>query len=296
LKSVFKIEEIGDAKWILGIKVEYDKANGIMKLSQQAYIEKILKRFEIFDNARAKHDTPAIKHPLLDSTGLNTKFPYLEAVGSLMYLAISTRPDIRYAVDYVAQRSSNPSDRDVRAVKRIFRYLRGTMELGLIYRRVKENNAFKLQIYTDAAFDVNENSKSQTGYLIKLGDCTIYATSKKQPIIAQSSCEAEYIAMTEASNECIAIRYLLKELLSNSFNDQITLYTDSQAAIQGANSIKPSSIRHINRRLNVIKDRIANGILHLIYLETTKQIADMLTKPLDRFKFVELREKLLGYG
>jgi hypothetical protein len=297
LKSRFKIEEIGDAKWILGVKIDYNKQNGILKMTQKAYIEKILKRFEMY-NRRNKSDTPAIRIPI-DRSALddrpNADYPFMEAVGALLYLAICTRPDILYAVNYASQHMLRPTNVDVSAVKRIFRYVNATSDLGLIFRRSNMND-YRLKIYADAAWDVTKDSKSQTGYVIKLGKCNIYSVSRKQNVIAQSSCESEYIAMTDASNECIGLRYLINELMScENFNQKIDLYTDSTAAISNATNMRQSKMRHLNRRLNVIKERINSGTLDVHHIKTDDQIADILTKPLMKDQFRRLRDELLGH-
>jgi len=292
------IEERGPAKWVLGVKIEYNETNGVLKLSQKAYVEKILKRFGMETGGKNTR-TPAEKLPR-DRSGLNeiqdNEFPYLEAVGALLYAAYATRPDILHAVNYAAQHGSAPTNVDVAAVKRIYKYLRSTLDLGLLYVRSKKIEDFQLQIYADAAFDVNEGSKSQTGYCIKLGKCNIYSQSRKQTIIAQSSCEAEYIAMVDASNEAIGIRYLLKELIGmDNFNPTMVLHTDSTAAIAYSNNEKQSKMKHINRRLNVIKERIKNVELTVQYIQTEVQVADILTKPLSKHRYEMLRDQLLGY-
>jgi hypothetical protein len=298
LKKRFMIEERGEAKWVLGVRIDYEKKKGVLKMSQRAYVEKILKRFGM-DGGRATVKTPAEKIPI-DRSGLeempDSEFPYMEAVGALLYAAYATRPDILYAVNYAAQHASAPTNVDVGVVKRIFRYLRSTPELGVVYSRSKNISDFQLRIFADAAFDVNEGSKSQTGFCIMLGDCNIYSQSKKQNIIAQSSCEAEYIAMAEASNEAIGLKYLLTELIGEeNFNPQMMLFTDSTAAISNATNAKQSKIRHLNRRLNVIKDRIRTGQLQVQYVNTQVNTADLLTKPLPKDRFDMLRDDLMEF-
>jgi ribonuclease HI len=299
IKKAFMIEERGPAKWVLGVKIDYDKKAGVLKMSQQAYVEKILRRFGM-DEGKKIIKTPALKIPRNRSDLMeepDTDFPYLEAVGALLYAAYSTRPDILYAVNYAAQHASAPTDVDVNVIKRILKYLRSTLNLGMVYSRARSVQDFQLRIYADAAFDVNEGSKSQTGYSIMLGNCNIYSQSRKQTIIAQSSCEAEYIAMTEASNEAIGLKYLIMELIGEeNFNPQMQLFTDSTAAITNATNSRQSKIRHINRRLNVIKERIMNGELQVQYIKTQVHPADLLTKPLSKDRFVMLRDALMETG
>lgn len=169
--------------------------------------------------------------------------------------------------------------------------------LSLTGSSASVNTASSPSVAAHAAWDVTEDSKSQTGYVIKLGNCNIYSVSRKQDIIAQSSCEAEYIAMTEASNECIGLKYLINELLcEENFDQKIELFTDSTAAMSNAKNLRQSKMRHLNRRLNVIKERINNGTLEVQHIRTDEQIADILTKPLLKAQFRKLRDALLGYA
>jgi hypothetical protein len=325
----YTITELHDAHWILGIKIDYDNVNGIMKLTQQAYVEKVLEKFNM-NNCKSAA-TPAIKHRKSDaentiqlmrnedendheggaSDEANISYPYMNAVGALIYLAYTTRPDILYAVNRVAQKTQQPNNEDVMRVKRIFRYLAGTRGLGLVYRRCSSDSqrgnasdvdVMSIKVYVDAAWDVYPDSKSQSGYVIMVGGCNVYSNSCKQGITSQSSCESELVAMVDGSNEAIGIRYLVMELYNlksyeiNRINIYVFLFTDSQSGIDICKKEKLSLPRHMNRRYNIIRERVLNNDVIINYISTKNQIADILTKPLDAAQHQHLAVKLLDFG
>ena len=307
LRNTFKIEDVTDARWILGMKINYDIEKGILELTQQAYIEKLLERFKMTNANPAK--TPAVKvnksndkiKSSIQIEKVDREFPYLEAVGSLLYLAICTRPEILYAVNYCAQHSINPTSENITAVKRIMRYLIGTKEKGLVFKRsvkdgLKDDFKYSITLLNDAAFDVSEDSKSQSGYFILINRCNIFSNSRKQNIIAQSSMEAEYIAGVEGSNEAIGIKYLIEEIVGKELNPVIKMRTDSKSVEAIVLNQKPKLIRHINRKYNVLKERVKNKEVIINYLPTDKNVADLLTKPLEENKFIRFRDLLLGYN
>ena len=123
------------------------------------------------------------------------KAPYREAIGSLLYLAGATRPDISYAVIYLSRKQRSPTKNDWKDVKRILRYLRGTSDLGLTFRAKGD----KLEAFTDASFRDCEDSTSTSGYIIKLYEDTIAWRSHKQSYVTFTTCQAEYLAMSESA-------------------------------------------------------------------------------------------------
>ena len=308
-KKEFKIEDVLNAKWILGMKLDYNLARAELHLTQSAYIEKILERF---DMKKAKPlPTPAIKinnsnreNVLIGK--IDRSYPYLEAVGSLLYLAICTRPDILYAVNYCAQHSCSPTNTHIKAIKRIFRYLVKTKERGLMFKRSSRNSisrekllsdfCYNIIVYSDAAFDVTEDSKSQSGFIILINGNNVYSNSKKQNIIAQSSYEAELTSLVEASNESIGIKYLVEEIVGcEDVNNIIYVFTDSQSSIDVITNKRTRLRKHINRKFNILKERIENEEMNMRHMNTNILPADLLTKPLEQSKFELFADMILGY-
>jgi hypothetical protein len=162
--------------------------------------------------------------------------PYRNAVGSLLFVAMGTRPDIANAVREVGRFVSNPRWPHWLAVQRIFRYLQGTKDLGLHYRRHEEQ--LQLVGYADSDWANNVDSRrSITGYLFGLspGDGAVTWKSKTQTSVALSTCEAEYMALCEAGREAVHLRYLLKDLGVSTANPT-TIYEDNTGCIDLANN------------------------------------------------------------
>ncbi|XP_059059437.1 uncharacterized protein LOC131852727 [Achroia grisella] len=154
-------------------------------------------------------------------------YPYSEAVDSLLYLSTRTRPDIAFAVIKASRNMENPQKRDIVAVKRIFRYLSGTIEDGLCYRF---DSNLKLTSFCDSDYAGDlETRKSTIGYVIKLGDGPIAWCSRRQPIVALSSTEAEFIAAAECCKHTMYIKTLLGEL--NAKPEDVLFKIDNQSAI-----------------------------------------------------------------
>ena len=141
---------------------------------------------------------------------LGPEFPYLSAIGALMYLANSTRPDIAFAVNLLARHSAAPTKRHWTGVKNIFRYLQGTADLGLFYRK---NQDPCLIGYTDAGYLSDpHNARSQTGFVFLHGGTAISWKSSKQTLVATSTNHSEIIVLFEASRECVWLRRVINHI------------------------------------------------------------------------------------
>lgn len=141
-----------------------------------------------------------------------TSVPYREAIGSLLHLAGTTRPDISYAVNILSRRQNQPSEEDWIEVERILRYLRGTINLGLHYKGKTET----LEVMTDASFRDQESSASTSGYVIKLYGNTIVWRSHKQSSPTTSTCQAEYLAASEITKEVISLDKGVRDMIGKS--------------------------------------------------------------------------------
>lgn len=210
------------------------------------------------------------------------KVPYQEAVGSLLYLTQATRPDIAFAVNDVSRFNGNHSEAHWNAVKRIFRYLRGTVELKLRYTT---GNSVQLHAFCDAdwASDIDRR-RSCTGFLTKLSNAAISWCSKRQPIVALSSTEAEYIAMSAAVCEITWIKQLYDEL-DMGVAKNVVLYCDNQSTIKLSESeaFRPRT-KHIDIRYHHLRDKVEDGIIGIEYVSMERMAADSLTKAVTREK------------
>uniref|UniRef100_A0A5S6QP09 Reverse transcriptase Ty1/copia-type domain-containing protein n=1 Tax=Trichuris muris TaxID=70415 RepID=A0A5S6QP09_TRIMR len=206
LQQEFKIT-IGSLDCFLGMHIQR-QTDGSVFVGQSGYCKRILKKFTTA--GANKVSTPCVKATEAEEP-LDESVPYRSAVGSLMYSAVATRPDIAFAISTVSQKLDLPTKADWEAVKRLFRYLRGTTDVGILY--LPKANPGYLEAYSDADFAGDENTrKSTSGVVCKYSGGTITWLSNKQRITALSTCESEYMAASEAAKEVVWLTGLLKEL------------------------------------------------------------------------------------
>ncbi|GJQ93970.1 hypothetical protein Tco_0005109 [Tanacetum coccineum] len=213
---------------------------------------------------------------------------YRGMIRSLMYLT-SSRPDLIYAVCLCARYQAKPTEKHLNAVKRIFRYLKGTINMGLWYSK---DTGMSMTAYADADHaGCQDTRRSTSGSAQFLGDKLVSWSSKKQKCTAISSTEAEYIAL---SGCCAQILWMRSQLTDYGFQfNKIPLYCDNKSAIAlCCNNVQHSRAKHIDVRYHFIKEQVENGIVELYFVRTEYQLADIFTKPLPRERFNFLIEKL----
>ena len=208
LQKYFKLHDLWPSSYLLGIEITRDRPNRSLSLSHCQYIINMLERFGFSDcNPVSTPMEPGLR--LSPEQGAETPeeraemsdLPYINAVGALMYLATCTRPDIAYTVSQLARFNSNPGHVHWSAVKHLFRYLKGTMDLRLTYGPAPFTTSSSplFTTYTDADHGGNkDNSRSTGGYLVCVGSGCVSWSSKQQPIVTLSTTEAEYVAAVEA--------------------------------------------------------------------------------------------------
>ncbi len=295
LAARFKVKDLGRAHHLLGIKVRRNAA-GIL-LTQTHYIEEIVKRMG-FDQAKSS-STPADPNVALVAkdgySGDADEKAYQALVGSLLYAAVATRPDIAQAVSAVCRFTAQPSLVHYNAAKRILRYLVGTKEFGLFYSAGNDDNSQPLQLsgYSDADWAGDRDSRrSTTGHCFLLADGAVSWLSQRQPVVALSSTEAEYVALSSAAQQGVWMRSLLKDL-GHEQKTATVIAEDNQGAICLArNPIAHRKTKHIELRHHFIREKIADGTLELRFVGTNEMAADLLTKALPRATFERLRGKL----
>ncbi|XP_052562530.1 uncharacterized protein LOC120429306 [Culex pipiens pallens] len=211
LSREFKMKDIGPAKYVLGIRVSRSKDE--IALDQEKYVEAILSRFQMTD-CKPVSSPMNVSEKLTRDTCPSTdqelermkSVPYQEAVGCLMYLAQSTRPDICYAVNILSRFNSNPGEKHWCGVKHLFRYLRGNSKYRLTY---KKRGASKIESFSDADWVADlEDRKSITGYVFTAQGGAVSWSCKRQKTVALSTCEAEYMALSAAVQEALWWRRL----------------------------------------------------------------------------------------
>ncbi|KAJ3474116.1 hypothetical protein NLI96_g12644 [Meripilus lineatus] len=273
-----------------------DRAKHSISLSQKHYVEDILERFHMSDCKPV--GTPmepglrlsASQCPATDEDKqAMASVPYINAVGALMYLAIATRPDISFAVSVLSRFNSNPGPDHWKAVKHLFRYLKGTMDYKLTYAPLSSASKERFEVYSDADHGGNPDSgKSTSAYVVKMGTAAV-SWSSKLSIVALSTTEAEYVS---AVSEAIWIRQLLTEL-GYEPSGPTTLHMDNQSAIQVArNPEHHGRMKHLDLRFYWLRDAVENGTLSIDYEPTDSMAADILTKSLSKVKVEEACKQL----
>jgi hypothetical protein len=215
LRKCFEISDLGELTWLLGLKVERDRAARTITISRKAYVDTILERFRLTDAQSAQTPMDVGTVLSVDQSSLThleheamKDVPYQRNVGSLMYAATRTRPDIAFAVATFSQFMPNPGHSHWEAVKHVIRYLKGTADLGLTLGTTDAG----LEAYVDADWASQPHRHSMSGYVILLNGGPVAWSARKQPIIALSTAEAEYIVLTTAAREILYLQLLLGEL------------------------------------------------------------------------------------
>ena len=278
LSDRFHMSDLGPVAYYLGLEVHRDRTNRTIRLSQKTYLDKILLDLNMRDlrGTQLPMDPNLVLEPAPEGylAVESLKQRYQSAVGSLMYLMLGTRPDIAFAVSQVSRFAANPTDDHWTAVQRIFRYLKQNSTLGLTY------GTEELLGYTDANWARDNDRKSTGGYLYKLGGAAISWSSKRQNTIALSSCEAEYMAASEAAKEALWMRRLLNEF-GYQGPQQVTIQADNKSAISLAeNPMHHGRTKHIEIRYHFIREKVSEGLIKLTFVPTKEEAADGLTKPL----------------
>jgi hypothetical protein len=208
---------------------------------------------------------------------------YRQAIGSLIYLMINTRPDICYSVSVLSRFMQQPRELHWRYLKRLLRYVKTTIDYSIIYTK-NSSKMIELVGYSDADYagDI-EDRKSTSGYTFKYKGCLISWNSSKQKIVSLSSTESEYIALTLAVKEGLWLNQLLNELGRNS--EKIKIFCDNKSTIcLTANPEFHSRSKHIDIRYHFIREKVKQDLLQIEYLQTEEMEADILTKGLPKIK------------
>ncbi|OAE29694.1 hypothetical protein AXG93_509s1470 [Marchantia polymorpha subsp. ruderalis] len=265
LKSAFKMKDMGESKRILGMEIHRDHEQKKLWLSQGKYVRRILDRFNMMDSKGVW--TPLAAHFKLSAAQCPTDavekgnmscVPYEQAVGSLMYLMVCTRPDIAFAMGKVSRYMSNPGKVHWEAVKWILRYLKSTLDYGLLFDGLLDN-AKSLFGYVDADYGQDlDKRRSTTGYVFTLGGGSISWRSTLQKCVAQSTTEAEYVAAAEAAKEAIWLDRLIMEM--GLKHGVVNLHSDSHSILHlAANQVMGSRVKHIDIRRHCATMQVVHG-------------------------------------
>ena len=209
-------------------------------------------------------------------------------MGGLLYAATNTRPDVAYAVGLLCRAMSKPTKDLFDAALRVLGYLNRHKHIGLCYE-ASNGPIFGM---TDSDWAVKH---STSGYVFTLAQAAISWSSKRQPTIALSSCEAEIMAASEAAKEAVFLDRLCSELELKRSSEPIHLFCDNKAAIDSAyNPENHARTKHIDRRHYFIRELVEDGKIVVPFVSSSDNLADFFTKPLAPARFFALRDKIMN--
>ncbi|GJX07799.1 ribonuclease H-like domain-containing protein, partial [Tanacetum coccineum] len=282
LHQEFSMIDLGSLNYFLGISVTRDSSG--MFLSQKNYAVEILERAGMVSCNSSR--TPVDTESKLGDTGDIVSDPtlYRSLAGSLQYLTF-TRPDISYAVHQVCLHMHDPREPHLSALKRILRYVRGTLDYGL---QLFSSSTTDLVAYTDADWaGCPTTRRSTSGYCVFLGNNLLSWSSKRQPTLSRSSAEAEYRGVANAVAETCWIRNLLRELHS-PLSSATLVYCDNVSAVYlSCTPVQHQRTKHIEIDIHFVRDLVAAGQVRVLHVPSRYRFADIFTKGLSSALFEE---------
>jgi hypothetical protein len=291
LSGTFQIRSYPLERFV-GITITRNRDQRTIHLGQPDYIEHLVNKFQMTScfpkSVPADPGTHLIKPA--EGSPTDAAFPYREAVGCLLYLALVSRPDISFSVGQVARFIENHNSSHIKAVRHIISYLRGTPNHGIFYTGTSETSPVG---YSDADYaGCNDTRKSTTGSVFLFHGGPIAWCSRRQSCVATSTTEAEYVAASETAKEAVWIRRILPEF-QQSQDDPIVIKCDNQSAIQlTRHPDQRQKTKHIDVRYHFIRLQQEVGEIDIQYVSTADQLADILTKPLPGPRFNLIRNAL----
>ena len=291
LKTEFDMKDLGAARRILGMDIFREKDKGLLVLSQERYLRKVLKAFNMEESREVQ--TPigsqfklkALSKKEAEEQAVEMEdIPYASAVGSIMYAMVGSRPDLAYAIGLVSRYMGKPGKEHWAAVKWIMRYLKGAAGYCLTFTRGQD---FLVRGFCDSDYAADQDkSRSISGFVFTVGGNTVSWRSCLQKVVALSTTEAEYISLSEASREAVWLKGICEDL---GFEQEAAeIHCDSQSAIYlSKNNMFHERTKHMKVKYNFIREVVADGQVRVLKVHTLKNTADVLTKVLPRDKFRE---------
>ncbi|KAK3918579.1 Retrovirus-related Pol polyprotein from transposon TNT 1-94 [Frankliniella fusca] len=276
LQRRINIRNLGSISEYLGIRVR--RIGNSIYLDQSTYAKNVLKRFNHDGcNPLAVPLEPSVRLSTPPSTNHNPKLEYRELIGSLMYLAICTRPDLMFTVSYLSQFSSNYTRQHWSVATKVLRYLSGTIENSLVYTKSNQD----VEIYCDASWGNGPQRHSFTGVASVISNGAVFWKSKKQRGVALSSTEAEYVSLCQGARHAKYLSNLLYDLINRE--GPIDIYCDSRGArLTAENQTSGSKLKHIDLQYHFTQDMVKEDVIKIHPATTDEMPADVLTKALPR--------------
>jgi hypothetical protein len=289
LSSKFALHDLGTAGTFIGFDIKRDHAAGTLRISQRKMIAEVLSNYGMTSVRTVSTAlSPGTKLTKAGEPLDKTTHPYSELIGSLLYISVCTRPDISYAVGALARYMSCPTEEHWTAAKHILRYLAGTIDYGIIYSA----GDLKLLGFCDSDWAGDSDTRrSTTGYVFMLNGGSISWSSRLQQTVAASTTEAEYMAAAYATKEALWLQSLMRDF--NVETRTVVIKSDNQAAISLIqNPITSARSKHIDVIYHFTRERASRGDVTFTYVSTKDNVADILTKALEKPLFEVCRKGL----
>lgn len=292
LSKEFTLKDLGQTRFILGMEVQYNRTARSLKLSQAASITKMVEKFGQVD-AKPVVSPSVIGEDLTKSTDIDPSMadrPFRSLVGSLLYVATCTRPDIAYMVNQLSRHLERPTQQHWKAAIRVLRYLKSTKSVGIQYG--VESKDVKVSAFSDANWASNKDDRrSVSGVMVMINGSPVIFKSRTQHNVSLSTAEAEYVALSLCVQEVLWLKHLLGEM-GVEIKAPVPVFEDNQGAIAIAkNEGYQSRAKHIDIRYHFIREHVKAKVIDLQYVESKSQQADFLTKPIATKQFQHLLTK-----
>jgi hypothetical protein len=291
IAAKFSVKDAGEATYFLGMTIKRDREEGTLWVGQPSYAREILQRFGMQDckPRRTPLDTSIRLSKLSGYPDESIRVTYQELVGALLYLSNCTRPDLTHAIGMLARFMSAPTNEHMQSAKQVLRYLAGTLDLGIQFNTSDSTgNSSEGTVvgYSDADYAGDpDKRKSTSGNVFLRSGGAISWSSKLQPTVAASTCEAEFIAAAAAVKEALWIKNLLSDMQGKT--ESIEIKVDNQGALKLLHHPHAHQrTKHIDIAHRFVQDRVERGELVCSYVSTNEMAADCLTKavPLPQFQ------------
>lgn len=278
LDAAFGVNHLGQLQHFLQIKVDFQ--DKMVKLSQARYITELATKYELL-NSKAKATPLETTLKLTKEELVDTSLPLRELLGSLLWIARATRPDVAFAVNYVSTFANAYNEKHYQSLIRVLTYLYHTRDRELVFTKAP-GNYINIKAFSDSdwASDVVDR-RSYTGSAVFVGNSLVSWTAKKQPIVTLSSCEAEYVAAAETVKNILNVRSLIREL--TTLSEPIELHMDNTgAAAIAQKDLNNQRTKHIDVRYHFIREWVQSGVIKILKVHTSKNISDLFTKNLPK--------------
>ena len=294
--KIFEMKDLVQIALFLGIEFDVNSVNNTISMSQEKYAKKLLHKFGMQDS-KPRYTPCEVKSNVINKTLLdeNDANLYRQIVGCLIYLMTCMRPDLSFTVTKLSQHMSKPDVYHMTMAKHALRYVKGTVQGKLIFR--KSDEPLIIEGYCDADWASSlEDRKSITGYCFQISPTgpMISWKSRKQPTVALSTCEAEYMSLVAAIQEGKYLTSFLNEII-NLNQKMFTLHSDNQSAIALAkNPVQHQRTKHIDVKYHFVRDGISDGKLKLLYVPSENNLADLFTKPVAKPNNCKFKSMIMG--